>query len=124
MNASPQMSPSPMVRASSEGPLLVVAVSDACVEPTRTVMMPITSVQPHAASARISLYTGVGSGGRLCTSSFHTSDEPSWLSVSMASFISRFAMRIRGRPFPKRMHETCGEGSGGCVAPVRTREFT
>ena len=26
MNASPQMSPSPMVRASSEGPLLVVAV--------------------------------------------------------------------------------------------------
>jgi hypothetical protein len=71
--------------------------SEACVEPTKTMMMPITREQPHAASARISLYTGMGSGGRLCTSpSFHNIADPSRLSVSTASSPSRFAIRIRG----------------------------
>ena len=75
---------------------LGVMASEARVDPTKTTMMPITREQPHAASARISLYTGVGSGGRLCTSpSFHTSDEPSRLSVSTAS-PSIFAILSRG----------------------------
>lgn len=89
---------SPTILMKSEGPFPgIVMASEACVEPTKTMMMPITREQPHAASARISLYTGMGSGGRLCTSpSFHNIAEPSRLSVSTASSPSRFAIRIRG----------------------------
>ena len=89
---------SPTILAKSEGPFPgTVMASEACVEPTKTMMMPITREQPHAASARISLYTGMGSGGRLCTSpSFHNIADPSRLSVSTASSPSRFAIRIRG----------------------------
>ena len=96
--ASPQMRVSPTILMKSEGPFPgIVMASEACVEPTKTMMMPITREQPHAASARISLYTGMGSGGRLCTSpSFHNIAEPSRLSVSTASSPSRFAIRIRG----------------------------
>ena len=67
------MSASPTDRMKSEGPwlgiwplmALGVMASEARVDPTKTTMMPITREQPHAASARISLYTGMGSGGRL-----------------------------------------------------------
>ena len=39
----------------------------------------------------------LGRDGKLCTSSFHTSDEPSWLSASGSVGPPRFAIRILGR---------------------------
>lgn len=108
--------------------------SEACVEPTKTMMMPITREQPHAASARISLYTGMGSGGRLCTSpSFHSIADPSRLSVSTASSPSRFAIRIRGlwakaitvpRALSRRQLSASPAKPANASGPVNTHQDT